>query len=257
MAGAGTGQLTDTAIWRLMPDPQTDPLSDTEMLDLYAPPEAPLFTRANFISSADGAATVGGKSGGLNSPSDKRVFDLLRVVCDAVVVGAGTLREEGYGPMVADPDQQAARVRAGRSAHPALVAVSRRLDLDPQAPMFVNAPVQPYVLTCESSPVAVRERLSDVATVLVAGTTTVDFAAAWPLLAGAGLDALLCEGGPHLLGSLGEAGLLNELCLTLAPKLAGPGAGRIVAGDQFGPVDMTLMHVLHSARGELFLRYAR
>jgi len=244
----------DTTIHRLLPAERGGPLSDEEILRGYAPPDRP-WLRANFIASADGAASAGGLSGGLNSPSDKRVFDLLRVGCDAVMVGAGTLRAEGYGPMVMTARQREAREAAGRADHPVLVAVSGRLDLDPDHPMFTDAPVRPYVLTHAGAPAGARRALERVATVLVAGSDGIDIRAGRDALADAGLRHVLCEGGPHLLGTVAGAGLLDELCLTVAPMLAGPGPGRIVAGTPFDLIRYRLAQVLRSERDELFLRY--
>lgn len=202
--------------------------------------------RANFVSSLDGAVTLQGKSAGLSSAADRELFHLLRTLADVVLVGAGTARSENYG---------GARASEGRTPPP-IAVVSKSLDLDPAARLFTDTTVAPIVITCAASPRPARDRLSDVAEVLVAGDADVDLPAALDELAARGLPRVLCEGGPHLLGSVAAAGMLDELCLTLAPVVAGGTAGRIVAGYLPEVVEpMHLRHVLEDD-GHLFLRYS-
>ena len=241
-------------ICRLWPEPDVSPLDDEALLSAYAVP-AGAFLRTNFVSSADGAATVDGRSGRLGGAADMRVFDLLRVQCDAVMVAAGTLRSEGYGALVVDDHHQDLRRSRGREPQPVLVTVSGRLDLDPADPIFAEAPVRPWVLTHDESPRDRRTALEEVAEVLVCGESSVDLRKALTELADAGLGHLLSEGGPSLLGAQLAAGVLDELCLTLAAKLAGAGANRIVTGPEADVRDAELAQVLRSDEDELFLRY--
>jgi riboflavin biosynthesis pyrimidine reductase len=245
-----------TNVVRLWPEPDSSPLDDAALVAAYTTPDRP-FLRTNFIASADGAATVDDRSGALGGPADKRVFGLLRVPCDAVMVGAGTLRAERYGPMVVDEHHQELRRSVGKAPQPVLVAVSGALDLDPEHAIFTDAPVRPWVLTHEGSPADRREALASVAEVLVCGASVVDLREGLSRLAGAGVQHVLSEGGPHLLGAQVAADLLDELCLTVAPRLAGAGAGRIIAGPLAALQDLELGHVLKSDAGELFLRYRR
>jgi riboflavin biosynthesis pyrimidine reductase len=207
--------------------------------------------RVNFVTSADGAVSLAGYSEGLSGPGDKRVFGLLRRQCDALLVGAGTLRQEGYHALRPDPAWRAAR---GLSAYPTLVVVSGSLDLDPAQDAFAGAPVRPIVLTHAAAPDV--PELAAVADVVVCGDTAVDLPAGVAELRRRGLTRLLSEGGPVLFGGLTTAGLVDELCLTVAPLLAGPGAGRITAGPPGPPHAMTLRHVLETD-GQLLLRYTR
>ncbi len=241
-------------IARLWPQPDPSPLDDEAVLAAYAVPDRP-FMRVNFVTSADGAVTVDGRAGKLGGPADKRVFDLLRVPCDAVMVGAGTLRIEGYGPMVVDERHRELRRARRRTPQPALVAVSGMLDLDPAHPMFTQAPVRPWVLTREDAPQDRRAALAEVAEVVMCGRSVVDLEYGLARLAEAGIRQVVCEGGPHLFGTELAAGVLDELCLTVAPRLAGAGAGRIVAGPQSHLTNAELGHVLRADDGELFLRY--
>jgi riboflavin biosynthesis pyrimidine reductase len=225
---------------RLRPDPQ----DEVDLRAAYAV-TADRHVRANFVSSLDGAVTISGKSEGLSSDGDRALFHLLRTMADVVLVGAGTVRTENYG---------GARPVDGQA--PPIAVVSRSLDLDVSARLFTDTTVRPIVITCAASPDVPRDRLRTVADVVVAGDTDVDLPAALDVLADRGLRRVLCEGGPRLLGSLASAQLLDELCLTLSPVIAGGTAGRIVAG--YLPEVVEPMHLLHVLEGDghLFLRYS-
>jgi riboflavin biosynthesis pyrimidine reductase len=242
-------------IRRVWPAPAgTAPLTEEELTEAYRLPAAPTL-RANFVSSVDGAVTLDGYSAALSGGPDKRVFGLLRMLCDALVVGAGTLRHEGYRPVRLDDRRRAWRVANGLPPYPTLVVVSARLDLDPASPVFGEAPVRPVVLTTADA--APPDGLDQVADVRRHGRDRVDLAAAVADLRSRGLDHILCEGGPTLFGTLLAAGQVDELCLTLSPLLAGAGeGGRIVAGPPSPPRKLGLRHVL-AAGDVLMLRYAR
>jgi riboflavin biosynthesis pyrimidine reductase len=242
-------------IRRVLPDPAPEPLDEDGLIAAYAWPDGTTL-RVNFVTSVDGAVAIEGYSAGLGSPSDKLVFDLLRRTCDAVIVGAGTLRHEGYGPLrLAEPDREWRR-RHGLPPDPVLVAVSRKLDLDPAHPMLADAPVRPVVMTFADAPADRMAALSAVADVVACGDTVVDLNAAVAELADRGYRRLLSEGGPYLLGTLTAADVVDEMCLTIAPLLAGPGASRITSGPAATVRDLRLVQVL-AAGDELLLRYAR
>jgi len=173
----------------------------------------------------------------LGSAADKRLFAVLRTLCDVVLVGAGTARVERYRP----------------AAVP-IAVVSRSLDLDPGSRLFDGSGARPILLTVEG---ADPGPLADVADVVVAGTERVEPALALAALGDRGLDRVLCEGGPSLFADLVAADAVDELCLTLAPVLTGGGPPRMAMGavaDQ--PRRLSLLHVLHED-GALFLRYGR
>jgi riboflavin biosynthesis pyrimidine reductase len=236
---------------------QSAPLTDDALGELYEiDGGAAGWLRVNFVSSLDGAVEVDGVSGALSTPEDQRVLRLLRMQCDALLIGAGTLRAERYGPMVLDEREQAWRRDRGMSEHPLLVVVSGSLNLDPLQPSFADAPIRPLVLTQETAPAKRRDALAATTEVVTAGAGTVDLAVAMELLHGRGLRRILCEGGPHLLGGLTTADLVDEFCLTLSPLLAGAGAGRITAGPTSPLRRMALRHVL-AAGDALLLRYYR
>ncbi|MCL2583830.1 MAG: pyrimidine reductase family protein [Streptosporangiales bacterium] len=230
---------------------------DAGLARLYAGPPG-RWLRANMVTSADGAATVDGLSGGLSSPGDRRVFWTLRGLADVILVGAGTTRAEGYRPTRDKHDLWGPLgLRKGRPAAPPIAVVSRSLELDPAAPFIAGAPgdARTIVITCASAPASRREALSAVADVIVAGEHLVDLPEAVSALAARGLGQILCEGGPHLLGQLAGAGLLDELCLTISPVLAGPGAPGVVSGAPFGAARRLRLSGVLEEDGTLFCRY--
>jgi len=198
-------------------------LTDADLDELYAIPSRP-WLRVNFVSTVDGSATgPDGKSGGINNAADKRVFDALRRICDAVVVGAGTARDEGY--------------HAGEKP---LVLVSRHGEVPVQ---LRDAPAGSVLMaTC-----ATAEHLDETRAVLgdehvlVLGDDHVDLAELKHTLAERGLDSLLSEGGPQLFSALLAEGVVDELDLTLVPRLLAGDQTRITHGP---PVDLPLRLVL-------------
>src|SRR5580704_11064082 len=231
-------------------------LRDTDLATLYAYPPGP-WLRANMVSSADGAAMLGGLTSGLSSQADRRLFALLRTLADVIVVGAGTVRAEKYKPVRQHelwPD-----LRPGRTPTPPIAVVTARLDLDPSSPVIDMAPpsARTIVITAAQAPADRRAALEERAEVIVAGQEAVDLKAAVAALAQRGHRRMLTEGGPRLLAQIAAAGLLDELCLTIGPLLAGPGADRILAGQQPASAQpLTLAHVLED-NGFLFCRYTR
>ena len=243
---------------RLLSGAGSEDLDDEGVTRLYAYPE-PHWLRANMVASADGAGSLDSLTAGLSSPADKRLFGLLRVLTDVVLVGAGTARLEQYKPARRRPAMaglRAASVGADRPAAPPIALVSRSLDLDLTAPLFTEAPpgARTIVITCARSPDDRRAAAARVADVIVAGDLVVDLKQAVAALRDRGLGRILCEGGPHLLGQITADGLLDEFCLTVSPVLAGPGPTRVLAGAPFPAQPLTLAHVLEED-GFLFCRY--
>jgi riboflavin biosynthesis pyrimidine reductase len=233
---------------RLWPRPAEN-LSDEELT-------AGLSTglRVNFVSSVDGAATTDGHSGGLSTPADKRYFELLRRVSDVVLVGAGTVRAEGYGPMRVSPASATWRAAHGMPEHPVFAIVSGHLDLDPGSRIFTDAPVRPTVVTTSHSSGA--DRFAAVADVLKAGDgEQIDPHAMLAGLRARKLTHVLCEGGPSLFGSLLDVDVIDELCLTVSPNLESGDTPRITAGPHVSRA-LRLAQVLKSG-DTLLLRYTR
>jgi len=229
---------------------------DTLLAAYDLPDRATPRVRMNFVMSLDGAVTLEGRSGGLGDESDRLAMQVLRTLADVVLVGAGTVRVEGYGGLRVDETDAAWRRSLGLAPQPRIAVVSSRLDLDPTHPFFARAVERPIVVTHSGAPDERREALAEVADVHVSGDDTVDPRAMLDALAGAGLPQVLCEGGPHLFGSLIEADLVDELCLSLSPILVAGEAGRIVRGAPEVERRMRLVHAI-PAGDLLLLRYAR
>jgi riboflavin biosynthesis pyrimidine reductase len=233
-------------------------LSDSELAALYQPADRSVrHLRSNFVCSLDGAVEIDGQSKALSSESDSRVFSLVRRLADVVLVGAGTIRDEGYNPLNLSKASREWRIAQGLAENPTLAIVSSRLELTPVNPVFGSA-VRPIVVTHEASPPDRREALAEVAEVMVLGTAEVDLHAMVDEFAAREMPQVLCEGGPHLLGALTEADLVDELCLALAPLLAGPGSGRITAGPATTLARRMRLESTLSAKDDyLFFRYLR
>jgi riboflavin biosynthesis pyrimidine reductase len=244
-----------TDIDLIWPQPGAHSLDDDQLLASYASAGRP-WLRVNFVSSVDGAVTADGRSAGLSSPADKRVFDLFRRLCDVVLVGAGTVRDEGYGPMRVGSADAHWRRASGRAEQPVFAIVSASLDLDPASEIFTHAPVRAIVVTIGSSPKAKRDALGEVAEVLVCGDHALDVDAMLAEFERRGLGQVLCEGGPTLFSSILAADRVDELCLTVSPVLESGPAGRITNGALPEPLGLTLAQVLVSD-GTLLLRYLR
>ena len=230
-------------------------LRDADLAECYPRRPAPTL-RANFVASLDGAVTVNGKSAGLGGPGDKVIFDWLRTVCDALIVAAGTVRTENYDALRLTGPAREWRRAHGLPEFPLMVVVSGALDLDPGQLVFSDAPVRPLIVTHAAAPADRRAALAPVADIITVGATSVDLPAAVRELHARGATQLLCEGGPHLLGAMIAADLVDELCLTLSPRLVGGHAGRIAAGPDGPPREMALQGMLTDG-DMLFLRYAR
>jgi riboflavin-specific deaminase-like protein len=214
----------------------------------------------NMVSTIDGRATVDGRSGPLGNRADRELFHALRGSVDAVMAGAGTVRVERYGRIIREQAARETRAQAGLPAEPLACIVSGRLALDPDTPLLAEREARVVILT--SSAASLPATAAHVEYVRAERDGALDLRAALhELRERFGVRTLLCEGGPHLNAQLLLAGLVDELFLSLAPKLAGgeDGTGealRIVAGAAFPqPVDLELLGVLES-ESHLFLRYA-
>lgn len=220
--------------------------------------------RANFAVSLDGAVELDGHSGPLGGDADRELLATLRALADVVVVGAGTARAEGYGPVWVSQARRERRAARGQAPLPTLAVVTRSADLDPGARLFGEArpdqpePPRPVVVTCLAAPEWRRQRLAEVAEVLVVGDAEVDLPGALVRLRELAGGRVLTEGGPRLLGDLVGAGLLDELCLTHSPLIAGPGRTRLTDGwvtPPAGALPELRLAALHAGGGQLFARY--
>lgn len=233
---------------------------DTELARLYAFPEVldRPFVKVNFISSADGAVSVAGRSGGLSDPNDKRVFKLGRTQADVVLVGAGTALVERYRGVRRKEIDPTWRTAQGLAPVPLIAVVTRRCSIDPSSPLLTETEVAPIILTTEAAPAHRRAELATAgADVVLAGEADVDPVAALAALDERGLRRVCCEGGPQLFGTLIAADLVDDLCLSIAPMLTSGDARRIAVGPGVDtPIALSLVSVLRGG-DMLLLRYLR
>jgi riboflavin-specific deaminase-like protein len=215
-----------------------------------APDDRP-FLYLNFVASADGRASYEGRTGGLGSEADTRMLTELRAVAEAVLIGTGTIRAEGYGRLVRHRERVARRKAAGMAETPTAVLISRSFDIPWGAPLF-DAADQPVIVYTG----ATGEPPEVAAPVEVVRLDEPEPRAVMADLRARGVRSLLCEGGPTLTSALFEAGVVDELFLTIAPQLTGEHAApRIVEGHALpDPVGLTLDWVLRHDE-ELYLRY--
>ncbi|MEV7022071.1 pyrimidine reductase family protein [Kitasatospora sp. NPDC093558] len=249
----------------LLISPLTEPVADPSSLEslaaLYAYPDqvnrGRPWLRANMVAGLDGGAKLDGLSEGLSGDADKRIFGVLRALSDVVLVGAETVRAEGYRPARARAEFAAARAAAGQAPAPAIAIVSRSLTLDLDAPLFTEPLVRTVVITTADAPAERRRAVAEVADLILAGEGSVDLRAGVSALVERGWTRLLTEGGPRLLGQLAAADLLDELCLSLAPLITGGDAPRII--HDAGMPDARRMRLvsLIEQKGFLFTRYLR
>lgn len=218
---------------RLLPLPADEGLTAAELAAEVpgAAPEDRPFVLLNMIATADGRATIEGRTGPIANRADYELFHALRERTDAVMVGAETVRVEGYGPM----DQLA-------------VVVSRSVELPPESGLLA-APGNRVVVVTPSPDAELPPTAASVSYLRE------------PLLATAlrrlrddyGVESIACEGGPGLNGTLIPAGLVDELHLVIAPKLGGGEDPLTIYGGR-GPLDLSLLS-LHESAGYLFARY--
>jgi riboflavin biosynthesis pyrimidine reductase len=242
---------------QLLPEPATvevEPLLASVTDGLEISDERP-YTMVNFIASVDGRATIKGRSGGLGDDGDRAVFHGLREQVDAVLAGTGTLRTERYGRMLGKAERRERRTARGLPAEPLACIVSRSGELptdiplfaEPEARVVVFAPARPDTSGSQAQVEVVvldREELTP-STVLRL------------LRANHGIETLLCEGGPTLFGALLGEHVTDELFLTLAPKLAGGGAGvPITSGPELPEPQAMRIRWLLERNGSLYLRYS-
>jgi riboflavin biosynthesis pyrimidine reductase len=214
--------------------------------------------RANMVSSLDGAAHHEGRSHPLSSAADMRLFGVLRGLADVVVVGAETVRREGYRPARARDVFAERRAALGQSPAPAIAVVSASLDLDFSLPLFTEPLVPTVVLTgAHAAPERLRAAEA-VADVVIAGEgAVVEPPRVVKALAGRGLRRILTEGGPRLLAQFAVAGVVDELCLTVAPLLTAGDAARILDGPRLETPHRFAPAAILEEDGFLFTRYHR
>jgi riboflavin-specific deaminase-like protein len=240
---------------RLIPDvAETSVEEQVARLDLVAlaHDDRP-FVATNFVVTLDGHVTLEGRSGPIGSDVDTAMLVALRLRVDAVMIGAGTMRAERYGRIFGKPERREQREREGLPGDPLVVLVSGRFDLPWDAPLFTDGGGEVLIATAsEEEPPPTATPVS-----VIRHDGEVELRALLEhLRRELGVRALLCEGGPRLHAQLIEAGLVDELFVTHAPKLAGGVGPGLVAGLEEGerPVELAWL-LAEESTGELFARY--
>lgn len=249
---------------RLLPGGEpADASQIADGLDLQARAEAISgrpYVMLNMASTLDGRATIDGRSGPIGNRADRELFHALRASVDAVMAGAGTMRVERYGRIIPNEATRERRRERGLDDEPLACIVSARLSLPDDLPLL-NEPAARVVIVTPSA-ASLTGASAQLDYVRAASDGLLDLRAAMRELAERfGVRTLLCEGGPHLNATLLEAGLVDELFLSLAPKLTGGEdvtgeALRLIAGATFEqPLALELLGALEN-ESHLFLRYA-
>lgn len=254
---------------RLHPDPA--PLTPREAAAAFGtggegPSDRP-YVGVNMVATADGKITIGGRSGPIGNQVDRELFHELRARADAVMAGAGTVRTERYGRLVRDPGRREWRAELGLDPDPVAVIPSARLALPADLPILQDPEQRVVILTGSEDSLDGLAAEVDYIRPADAGEATAEelerraaMLALAPLMrelrSRYGVRTVMCEGGPLLNAALLREGLVDELWLAVAPKLAGGDAATIVTGAVLPePVELELAWVLESGDGHLFLRY--
>ena len=238
---------------------------NVDPLDLYPTDDRPQpdgrpWVMANMVASADGAIAIDGLSGGLGGEGDSIVFRAVRASCDWIVAASGTVRAERYRMPRSSDEVAARRQTQGRTASPRLAVVTGSVDLDPDLPLFAERPAdapKALVITGANPPAEAVERIGDAAEWCHLDTERPTPEGIVGALGDRGARVVLVEGGPSFNGQMVDAGLIDELCLSISPHLVGGPSPRIVNGSTSAtPMDLRLDRVLEH-EGALFLRYTR
>jgi riboflavin biosynthesis pyrimidine reductase len=213
------------------------------------------YTAANFAASADGHVTFAGRSRKLGDEGDREIFHGLREQVDAVLVGTATLGTERYGRIIPDAARRERRLAAGLTAEPLACLVTRSGEVPTAIPLFDEPEARIVIFSARAiAPIrcAAQVEVMRLEPELPALTSALGH-----LRRGHGVRSLLCEGGPTLFGALLGEGLVDELFLTLAPKLTGGGHGPAVSSgaELAEPASMKLRWLLER-NDSLYLRYA-
>jgi riboflavin biosynthesis pyrimidine reductase len=217
--------------------------------------EQPVGVRANMIAALDGAAAFEGRTKGITDTADQMLLAFLRSRSDVILAGSATVAAEKYGPVRLSDELRARRRANGRPELPRLAVVTARGALSPELRIF-KGDERPIIVTVARTATQQSE-LSDLGEVVVAGDDLIEPAALLGALRDIGLERVLCEGGPYLLSTLVDADLVDDMCLTVAPYLAGsqPTTPQ-PASSLVAPTRLALRHVLQR-NDLLYLRYSR
>ncbi|MGH3642272.1 MAG: pyrimidine reductase family protein [Mycobacterium sp.] len=235
---------------------------DARLAAFYSYPENldRCWVRANMISSLDGGATDDGKAAGLAGPGDRALFSRMRQEADVVLVGASTVRIENYSGAQMSLAQRKERQSRGQAEVPPIAIVTHGADFEHDAKIFTRTEVPPLIMTSREAVDDARGRFGSMVEVIDssgAQTDRVDLAVVLKTFAERQLLRVLSEGGPGMISLLIEHGLLDELCVTIAPILVGGQARRIASGEGEAHTRMRRSHLLTDDEGYLYTRYVK
>lgn len=235
--------------------PIPDPLTPYLEVD-RTQPRHECWVTGHMVAGLDGTAAIHGRVGALSTEPDQDLFRRMRQIADVVMVGAQTVRSEGYAPMRLSESARAQRRTRGQSEMPPVAVVSRSLDLDWSSQVFAAAPehARTIVITCAGADPKRLAAAEVAATVIIAGDDRVEPEKALQALAGLGHRVVLCEGGPRWLGELVAADRLDELCLSISPMMGGDPLPVSVAPPGADIAQFSLKSTM-IADDTLFLRY--
>ncbi len=255
-ADARAAGAVDLVMRRIWPPEVVGELDRPELERLYGyPRDRTKWLAVNFVSSADGAVTIAGRSRPLSNSADRAVYPLGSKLADVIMVGARTAIVEEFTGITPDDELLELRERHGLAPVPPIAVITSGLSLPPDAPVITDVRTPTIVVTCASAPRELRDAWAAAgADLLIAGADQVDLAAAVERLAERGLGRIHCDGGPTLFGALLQAGAVDELRLTLSPLLVSGAASRIASGAAIDPAVLSLDSVL-AENDTLIMRY--
>lgn len=238
---------------RLLPEPGSVDLDELREELRFSAPDARPCTLVNFVASVDGRATIQGKSGRLGDDGDGAIFHLLRERVDAILAGTGTLATERYGRLIRTDEARERRVKAGLPPEPLALVVTRSGRVPTEIPLFQTPDTRALVFT--GAEMAPTDCPADVEVIQLDPGELTLVTVLRKLRQQRGVETLLCEGGPTMFGALLREQLVDELFLTVAPKLVGGQGPTIATGPELAePAAATLGWALER-NGSLFLRY--
>lgn len=193
----------------------------------------------------------------LGTRHDRHLMDVLRARADAVIVGAGTVRHDGFPVLVRDDDVRRRRSGRGRPPHPINVVLSRALDLPMSRPIFTRDDVQRIIYTTRAAPAAKVRRFERIAEVVILATKSIPPRAVLRDMRSRGMKRVLMEGGGELHFAFAKQRVVDEIYVTITPRLIGGNAPSLLDGRGFLKKDHIKLKLVSSRRvdDELFLRY--